>query len=88
MSYVSLLGGGEQDPEGALSAVLAKLDRGKTAQARPWLESTTRFQSLIAKKDTQCFQLEPLVVCLSVRRYTEGMPAAIAAAADTRYDGE
>ena len=38
-------------------------------QARPRLESTTRFQNLIVKKDTRCFQLEPLV-CLSLRRYS------------------
>ena len=29
------------------------------AQADPRLESTNRFQTLIVKKDTQCFQLEP-----------------------------
>ena len=36
--------------------------RGGAVQTQPWLESTTSVfhQSLIAKKDTQCFQLEPL----------------------------
>ena len=37
---------------------------GAEVQARPWLEST-RFQTLIAKSDKQCFQLEPLC-CLSL----------------------
>ena len=44
---------------------------GREVQARPRLESTTRFQSLIAEKDKQCFQLEPLGY-LSLRPYSVG----------------
>ena len=53
-SYIAALAELERDPE-------ALLEVGRRCQARPRLESTTRFQSLIMKRIVlqRCFQLEP-----------------------------
>ena len=50
--------------------------RGRRCKADPGFDSTTRFQRKFdCKKDTQCSQLEPAFVSLSVDHYIAGCGA-------------
>ena len=55
----ALTGGARRTEDSSLTAPTCPGSRWGAVQARPWLESNTRFQSLIAKKDNRAFNLNP-----------------------------